>query len=51
MKESIRVMFIAVGTDGNTFGAFLQSFAQVDAFQWDIFDAELNADQRKSFCL
>ena len=38
---------VAVGAEGNTFGAFLQSFAQVDAFQWDIFDAELSADQKE----
>ena len=30
-----------------TFGAFLQAFQQIDAFQWDIFDAELSADQKE----
>ena len=40
-------MQVSVGTEGGTFGAFLQSFVQIDAFQWDIFDAELSADQKE----
>ena len=38
---------VAVGSEESSFGEFLQAFQQVDAFQWDIFDAELSPDQKE----
>ena len=38
---------VQVGGEASTFGEFLQGFSQVDAFQWDIFDAALSADQKE----
>ena len=38
----------AVGSETATFASFLQAFQQVDTFQFDIFDAELSADQKET---
>lgn len=47
LNEGIYKAEVQVGGEGSTFAQFLQGFSQVDAFQWDIFDAALSADQKE----